>query len=279
MEPENIDKLFKDKMAGFSPSPSPDAWLRLQQKMEPPKKERTMWVYYAAASIALLLISGSLLFKNYYALPGNNNVPVAISKPAQKNNNLPVPEATQTPALASTSETTNETLNEKNQKERIVDLPNPAEKFKTATMANKPSVKQVASINTPKKLPLAKVKNSDDVMPELETEATPTLAQNSQTSSPVNNTVALTPTPPALGVVQVVIKRDNTDDALVMNSEQTDLKENIARKGALLKNIYKQARNLKNGEAVELAALGIDTEKVNSESKNLKQKITKVISL
>ena len=59
----------------------------------------------------------------------------------------------------------------------------------------------------------------------------------------------------------------------------TDLRESISKKGALLKNIYKQARNLKNGEPVELAALGLDTEKINSEKENIKQKLNKVISL
>ncbi len=64
MEPEEIDNLFREKLKGFAPLPSPDAFMRLQQKMEPPKKERSLWIYYAAASISILLIAGLFIFRN-----------------------------------------------------------------------------------------------------------------------------------------------------------------------------------------------------------------------
>jgi hypothetical protein len=100
MEPEEIDKLFKDRLAGLPATPSPDAWLRLQQKIEPPKKERTMWLYYAAASISLFILAGLLFFRN--AGPDQNQVAQAPTQlPAAKNKeNILSPQATPTPNQA-----------------------------------------------------------------------------------------------------------------------------------------------------------------------------------
>ena len=61
--------------------------------------------------------------------------------------------------------------------------------------------------------------------------------------------------------------------------EDLALRENLSRKGNLLKNIFHQARNLKNGDPVELATLGVDKGKIQEETRELKQKLTNVISL
>ncbi len=90
--------------------------------------------------------------------------------------------------------------------------------------------------------------------------------------------LADTKTDALAGVVHVLVKRDNLEE-MATDNEENNLRENLARKGALLKNIYKQARNFKNGEPVELATLGVNTERIQSESKSIKEKFNKVISL
>lgn len=91
---------------------------------------------------------------------------------------------------------------------------------------------------------------------------------------PAGQQTLASPTPD-LSVVEVVVQRDA--DAGPM--EDLDLREQLSRKSQLLKNIYKQARNLKNGEPVELAAIGVDKDRIQEETKELKQKLTNVISL
>ena len=90
----------------------------------------------------------------------------------------------------------------------------------------------------------------------------------------VNQDKPLTTEMLTAGIIEVTVKRDNPEV-----EERSELRENLARKTSLLKNIYKQARNLKNGDQVELASLGINTDKINSEKKEIKEKLNKVISL
>src|SRR5690349_16171190 len=106
MEPEEIDKLFKNKFSNLPVPPSADAWMRLQAKMEPPKKERTMWIYYAAASVVILLVSGLLLFQNYNSDPTPTVAQTENKKPVEKNNSeIPATQATTPTETPSTSET------------------------------------------------------------------------------------------------------------------------------------------------------------------------------
>lgn len=279
MEPEEIDKLFRDRLSGLPATPSPDAWLRLQQKMEPAKKERTMWVYYAAASISIILLSGLFFFGNLYQ---DNNVQVAQTeikgaepKTKDKNN---ASQATSAPNPASTSET-KETIarnsdgvrNEEKEKiKKINPLPEPDARQFAATVAKvKPMVK---SKGAPKGL--SKVKSTEDATPVLVQTGTPVLPEGTVKNTFTQNNATTATT----NVVQVVVKLGNSREGAYEDDEEPNLRESISRKGALLKNIYLQARNLKNGDPVELASLGVDTEKINTEKENIKQKINKAIS-
>lgn len=276
MEPEEIDKLFKNRLGDLSVPPSADAWMRLQAKMVPPKKERTMWIYYVAASVLILFVSGLLLFRNNNTAPETTVAQTIIVKPSEKKpENLLTPQATAVKPSASTKET-------------ITDADIPA-KANSKVLTSKPSLNQKTL--EPKTVLLAQVRKN-----KKEKEEKPVLKAITPVKPPINkeeelvahhqnNNPAETPvmviakSPATLGVVQVIVKMDDAADQTPVNPGEATLRENINRKGILLKNIYKQARNLKNGEPVELATLGLDPEKINAEKENIKQKINKVISL
>ncbi|MBG8554776.1 hypothetical protein [Hymenobacter guriensis] len=60
MQPEDIDKLFRQRLQGHAPTPPADLWSRLEAELQPEKKKRPMmWVYSMAAAIALLLMVGA----------------------------------------------------------------------------------------------------------------------------------------------------------------------------------------------------------------------------
>src|SRR5688572_9418168 len=106
MEPEEIDKLFKNRLNGLPVMPSADAWARLHTKMEPRKKKRTMLVYYAAASLLILLVSGLLLFQNYRQNPVVTVAQTEVKVQADKNiQDIPSSQATTATPSASTSKT------------------------------------------------------------------------------------------------------------------------------------------------------------------------------
>jgi len=268
MEPEEIDKLFKDRLAGLPAKPSADAWMRLQQKMEPPKKARSMWIYYAAATVTLLIIAGALFFTQQSNF--NNGTLATANKP--KASNL-APLKTDAPAIIIPEELKN-TENQIAQAEKVVPevkQKSTAQKLATIKPAQRANQPIIAKAQKSKKVKGIRIKDKASLpantptLPALEPEER--LAQVKQNKPALAN--ALT-----ANVVEVRIKRDTPEEG-----ERSELRENLARKTSLLKNIYKQARNLKNGEEVELASLGINTEKINSEKKELKEKLNKVISL
>ncbi|TYZ08384.1 hypothetical protein FY528_13115 [Hymenobacter lutimineralis] len=60
MQPEDIDKLFRQRLQGHAPTPPADLWSRLEAELQPEQKKRpVMWLYSMAAAIALLLMVGA----------------------------------------------------------------------------------------------------------------------------------------------------------------------------------------------------------------------------
>ena len=268
MEPEEIDKLFKYRLASLPATPPADAWTRLQQKMEPPKKTRSMWIYYAAASITLFIISGIWFFTYQNTL--NSNTVATVNKP---NTSTSTTIKTDGPVMAIPEEvkTKENPIAQANAIKPDTKQQPAIQKPVTGRKSGNTPAPIVAKAQKPKKPEKHRAINikADPVN-------TPTLpfSEPKEKLAQVNPDMPAQTTGLMASVVEVKIKRDTPAEA-----DKSELQENISRKTKLLKNIYKQARNLKNGEQVELASLGINTDKINSETKELKHKINKVIPL
>ncbi|MGV3642150.1 MAG: hypothetical protein ACO1NZ_16615 [Adhaeribacter sp.] len=259
MEPEEIDKLFRDKLAGRPALPSPEAWMRLQQQMEPKKKEKTMWIYYAAASVVLLMMAGLLYFRS--GQPGAG--PAIATAPASKAP-APAPEkpATEQLQLANTRPAPQQAL---------------PEVVSGRQQEAQPAVARVSGGSKPKS-PRTRTRTRP-----VEAPVQLAVSEQQEQKSQDQPSLALAATPgsqpaqasaePDLSIVEVKVQRNPEVD------QEPGLRDNLNRKGQLLKNIYKQARNLKNGEPVELASLGVNEGRIQEETKELKQKISNVISL
>ncbi|WP_324678963.1 hypothetical protein [Hymenobacter sp. GOD-10R] len=59
MQPEDIDKLFREKLQHHAPAPPDYLWAQLEEELQPAKKRPVMWLYAAAAVVALLLVVGA----------------------------------------------------------------------------------------------------------------------------------------------------------------------------------------------------------------------------
>ncbi|NVO85378.1 hypothetical protein [Hymenobacter terrestris] len=58
MQPEDIDKLFRERLAGHAPTPPTFVWAEIEAEIQPAKRRRpAMWL--AAASVALLVLLGA----------------------------------------------------------------------------------------------------------------------------------------------------------------------------------------------------------------------------
>ncbi|WP_026351230.1 hypothetical protein [Hymenobacter aerophilus] len=58
MQPEDIDKLFRERLAGHAPTPPAFVWAEIEAEIQPARRRRpVMWL--AAASVALLVLLGA----------------------------------------------------------------------------------------------------------------------------------------------------------------------------------------------------------------------------
>lgn len=277
MKEEEVDQYFKNKFDGFAPAPAADAWERLQNQLAPPPpKRRTMGIYYAAASLSLLVLSGALFFwlrTPAVTSPGNLARQAPVVRPLAPKTVGPVvagKSREEAFALPATLAVRNEN--------------HPVAKTAKAVTGPGKGLKKTRKIR-PERLIAAAPANGPAGGPPQAVPVEPTVTPAPVTSLPAP-TLANHPAPtPPITILEVVIKKDaatpvaSTDDAALTTASDA-LRRNLAKKGKLVKNIFKQARNLKNGEKVELSTLGLSANyRIDVESKILKQKYTKVINL
>lgn len=63
MKKHPVDDLFKSKLSELEKQPSNAAWLRIQNEQKNTKQRLGGWVWYAAASVAIAIISGYLVWQ------------------------------------------------------------------------------------------------------------------------------------------------------------------------------------------------------------------------
>ena len=221
-----------------------------------------MWIYYAAASVVILLVAGILYFKNEVDPAG----------PAVATTPVLTPTVPISPAEKPETPKAQVQLQDREPASQVAQVP-PADPVREPTV----KIKKQLAAKARRQNPAASTKAAmSDPAPVLAATSQP-VATKTQAPIPPVTVAKASPasTAPAIEVVEVVIARGPEPGA----GEDLTLRENLSRKGNLLKNIYQQARNLKNGNPVELATLGVDKGKIQEETRELKQKLTNVISL
>ncbi|UOQ64319.1 hypothetical protein [Hymenobacter volaticus] len=116
MQPEDIDKLFRDRLEGHAPVPPAYLWNQLEEELQPAKKRPALWLWAAAAAVLLCFVSG-LLWLQLTPTAGVGSAPLATNtksahstnqelqpaaQPEKKSAEVAVSQATPSPALAST---------------------------------------------------------------------------------------------------------------------------------------------------------------------------------
>lgn len=64
MKKHPVDDLFKKRLSSLEKQPSELAWERIQQGQKNKSRRIAVWVWYAAASVSLALISGYVVWEN-----------------------------------------------------------------------------------------------------------------------------------------------------------------------------------------------------------------------
>lgn len=71
MKKHPVDDLFKKKLTSLEKQPSELAWERIQQGQKNKSRRIAAWVWYAAASVSMALISGYVVWQNQTDTSGN----------------------------------------------------------------------------------------------------------------------------------------------------------------------------------------------------------------
>jgi hypothetical protein len=290
MEPEEIDKLFKDRLGRMAPAPSADLWSRLQDriqeempqaqpelKIEPQheEKRRFGFLYYSiAAAIALLLAVGVVL-KFQYPQPTIADQTIAqvdvTKKGAQSTETTIAPEAeaerTKQIAAAAPSE---ETVEPETAKPAIAANAAKRSSEKAVDKPRRSTGDRWVKVQTPKQ-PAAML--AQQTTKQEKPKQQPELPVAMQT--PVSFASANSAEP-----VEITIKRTVGQEAVAMAAaDEPEQSSSFERKQRLAKNIFKQVKNLSNGDQVNLSEIGLKADKIALETKIGKQRISKVINL
>ncbi|UPL50974.1 hypothetical protein [Hymenobacter sublimis] len=83
MQSEDIDKLFRDRLADHAPTPPAFVWAEIEAEMQPRRKRPVLWL--AAAAVALLTLLGGawwVLTGGNPSRPGTPQMAAATPRPA-----------------------------------------------------------------------------------------------------------------------------------------------------------------------------------------------------
>lgn len=297
MRPEDIDKLYKERLGNTSPTPPGDLWNRLQDRMEAelpqkaplqPKEEKRsyMWLYSSVAATISLVLTVSIVFFNI-----NTGTPEVNQTIAEKGHvelhESPVVSRPAPETIAQVEKTTENSTEEKKLNLQATDA-NPAasnkaeEVVKTGAIA-KATLKAVQQKQSKAIAPKHSQAGAQQAIaldtpsegaPEAAESVTVPAAKPVPSSAFASAEANMNAEP-----VEIIIKRAGSSSAQTAVAATDDAPNGLDKKAALAKNIFKQVRNLASGEEVELSELGIHADKVALNTQIGKQKFSKVINL
>jgi hypothetical protein len=286
MEPEEVDKLFNERLGRMAPTPSADLWNRLQERMEAEmpqatpqiqpeqheEKRRYGFLYYSiAAAIALLLAVGVILkFQQPQTVTDQTiaQVDLGTKKAAAQEQTITPDKTTASTEQTIAAATPQQTIVEPTIIEEPTIIAEPAK-----TIAKKPVTRPR------KKAEQQWVKAEDKTMLAQQTTKPAQQVEEPQLPTAVQTPVAFASSNSA-EPVQIIIKRTvNEEPVALAAADEPEENSSFQKKQRLAKSIFKQVKNLSNGEQVNFADLGVNASKIALETKIGKQKISKVINL
>lgn len=299
MRPEDIDKLFKERLGNTSPTPPADLWNRLQERLEAEmpqqaplqlkeEKRSYMWLYSSVAATVSLVLTVGVVFFNI-----NTGTPEVNESLAEKGHvellETPVLPQPAPATIAQAEMATENSSEEINLSSGATEATPPAsttseEVVKTEAIAGTTpkAIKQKPALATTAKQHRAKVQQAfaNNTLTQRAAEAEAPLAVPAvKPATPAASSVAKADANLNAAPVEIIIKRSTSTQAPAALAQADEAPTGIDKKAKLAKNIFKQVRNLASGDEVELSDLGIHADKVALNTQIGKQKFSKVINL
>jgi len=107
-KPNKIDDLFAHKLSNLERTPSPDLWQRIEQGQKKESHRLGGWYWYAAASVAILLLAGYMMWQSggqKIGPQGQMARTEQVIKPKEGKPDSPALEMNEKEALVSTGKT------------------------------------------------------------------------------------------------------------------------------------------------------------------------------
>ncbi|RYU83294.1 hypothetical protein [Hymenobacter persicinus] len=221
MQPEDIDKLFRDQLRDHAPAPPAYLWNQLEAELKPAKKRPAMWLYAAAAVVALLLVAGGGWL---WQTPGAGTLAGSAVKSTAPAPAAPVAAEKTSVAQATPPRQTPSTLPEANRAETLTAAtPAPAAPQAAIAQRSKIPVRFAATLTKPAKAARA----GRSLPPAQEAPAAFATATTARPERPVEEekalsglakaeTVAPDAPAPAAGTIEVEVRRGRPEQALAL---------------------------------------------------------------
>ena len=230
---ENIDKIFSKGLQTYERQPRPEAWGKLEARLQKPKSKvlPIWWKYASAASVALLLGIGGYWFNNQKI---NSAEEVAVNKkPIIEKKQVQIVEKEAIPQEIATIE--------KNILKKTISKPIQKRDFTEP--------KQFAQLPQQQIIKVEEIK---------QIAKTPTI--ESQKLEEQNTIVlVLENTKPKVEEETIVLNMVETKPEVVA---QTDLNDGNTKKETRISKIWQQLKRAKNGENVNWSEVGIKPQKM-----------------
>lgn len=258
MKKHPVDDLFARKLDAWEPKPSADVWQRIQAGQQKKQRRGVGWYWYAAASVAILLTAG------YMVWDGTANTPTGLADGSMAGAPMPAQKLPGTAgATATQAESTTLPVREKE----------PVVHYKSSEAMARGTVTEKA---VPEQLDQPEAKEAD---PTLDIEVA-TLAKEevSQSTPAISSPDLNVPAPQPVGSVNKAL-RENTENRVVIARVDVDGDLDEEQKSSRLIRILRQLKNAKEGEAVNWNDVGINPKKIMARAderiRNEEEKVSK----
>lgn len=273
MKKHPTDKFFAEKLKEVEIKPRPEAWDKLQMRMQAKQRRIGGWwqqgPWLAAAGVSLVLVAGWVV----WSLNQSPDLTVAHKEvhksmpPQEQTQTIPLGESnkisssTDTDAIAALAETSKKTIDKGVEKRKIKSvIPQKDSRL------SQPRVLESSELQSSQE-----VASNENKTPERENvnlaptkvEQPQSIAQNSPTvNQPVTKTVVLQLPELKQSLVASAQVESNVEK---QKSDNEDFGENLLnkpRKSTRMAKVWQQLKNAKNGEKVDWEEVGFNPNKV-----------------
>ncbi len=230
---ENIDKIFSKGLHSYNRQPRPQAWEKLEARLQKPKSKvlPIWWKYASAASVALFLGIGSYWFSNQKT--DSVEKIVVAQKPIIEKKQVQIVEKETTPQIVEVEKNIPQKTKFKiTEKARVIIEPKQFVQLPQQRIIKVEEIKQIAKTPT---IESKKIEEQNTIVLVLEN------------------------TKPKVEEETIVLNMIETKPEVVA---QMDLNDEMTKKETRISKIWQQLKRAKNGENVNWSEVGIKPQKM-----------------